>query len=136
MRKEFPRQLSALGEVFAFLQDFGVAHGLPAPLLLELQVVLEELFTNQVRHARPGEGCIEIAIGLEAESVKIEVIDNGVDPFDPTAAPEVDTSKPVEDRTPGGLGIHFVRQTSDSFEWDYDPDRRRSRITITRKRER
>ena len=135
MRQQFPRQITALDEIFALLREFGVEHALDTAVQLELGVIVEELFTNQVRHARGGGNDIEIALDLEGNTIRLELADENVEPFDPGSAPEVDISRPAEERTPGGLGIHFVRQMCDSFTWDYDPDRRRSRITITRRLE-
>jgi len=136
MRQQFPRQITALDEIFALLRNFGVEHGLDTAAQLELGVIVEELFTNQVRHARGGGSHIEIALGVDGDMIRLEISDENVEPFDPGSAQEVDISRPAEERTPGGLGIHFVRQMCDSFTWDYDPDRRLSRITITRQLER
>jgi serine/threonine-protein kinase RsbW len=38
-------------------------------------------------------------------------------PFNPLEAPEVDTTKPLEERTIGGLGIHIVRKLMDGLEY-------------------
>ena len=47
-----------------------------------------------------------------------------------TLAPEVDTSLPLEQRLPGGLGLHLVRKLVDSLEYRYDSQRRQGRITF------
>jgi anti-sigma regulatory factor (Ser/Thr protein kinase) len=39
--------------------------------------------------------------------------------FDPTAAPEVDTSLSAEERPIGGLGIFLVRKTMDDMTYEY-----------------
>jgi anti-sigma regulatory factor (Ser/Thr protein kinase) len=136
MRDAFSRQLTELERIFELLRRFAEEHGLDADLERDLGVIVEELFTNQVRHARPGGSRIEVALAREDDHVRIDLIDRDVEPWDPTAAPEVDVTRPAEERTPGGLGIHFVRALSDRFEWSYDPDRRESRITVTRLLER
>ena len=136
MRQSFTRQVTELDAVFGLLRQFAKAHGLDGDLERDLGVVAEELFTNQVRHARPGGDRIELELDLVGGTLTLVLRDYDVEPFDPTATPEVDITRPAEDRTPGGLGIHFVRQLSDSFEWTYDSDRRSSRITVTRQLER
>ena len=45
-----------------------------------------------------------------------EIIDNGR-AFDPTAAPAPDLSLPLEQRDPGGLGIHLMRRMIDRVEY-------------------
>ena len=136
MQEVLTRQLSDLDRVFRLIRRFAEECDLGPDLEKDLGVIAEELFTNQVRHARPGGPRIELHLQLEAGRIRMELVDDDVDPWDPTAAPEVDVDRPVEERRPGGLGIHFVRTLSDSFEWTYDPDRRRSRITVTRQLER
>lgn len=44
------------------------------------------------------------------------MIDNG-QPFDPSAAPEADTSLPLDQRDPGGLGIRLIRRMMDRVEY-------------------
>jgi anti-sigma regulatory factor (Ser/Thr protein kinase) len=77
----------------------------------DLNLVLEELFTNSVTHG----GCA----GMEnAVQVRLQVRDNGVlleysdrgRPFDPLTAPEPDLEAPLQERGIGGLGVHLVRQ--------------------------
>lgn len=131
MQEFFPRQISALGAVFAALEDFARQHGLDSSTTRDLGVIAEELFTNQVRHARPGTGRIRLSLGMRDRAVQLEVLDRDVEPFDPTAMPEVDITRPPEEREPGGLGVHLVRSLSDDFEWEYDQSRRESRIRVT-----
>ena len=40
-------------------------------------------------------------------------------PFDPTAAPEVDTTLGAEERGIGGLGIFMVKKTMDDIRYEY-----------------
>ena len=136
MRQHFPRQIAVLGDIFALLREFGTEHALEAMVQLELGVIVEELFTNQVRHAGGGSSHIEIDLEIDGDMIRLEIVDEDVEPFDPGSVPEVDISRPASERGPGGLGIHLVRQMCDSLSWDYDPDRRLSRITVLRRLER
>jgi serine/threonine-protein kinase RsbW len=133
MQEFFVREMSALAAVFAALDEFARRHDIGDRVRGDLGVIVEELFTNQVRHARSGKEDIRIRFTLRDEVVEIELRDRDVEPFDPTAAPQVDTSRPAAERQPGGLGIHLVRSLSDTFEWDYDDRRRESRIRVTRR---
>ena len=53
---------------------------------------------------------------MQPEEVRVDVEDDG-QPFNPLAAPEADTTKPLEERTIGGLGIHLVRKLMDGLEY-------------------
>ena len=56
--------------------------------------------------------------------------DHGVAAFDVTRAPDADVTLPIEQRRPGGLGLHLVRRLLDAIEYDYAEESRRSRITF------
>ena len=53
---------------------------------------------------------------MQPGEVKAEVEDDG-QPFNPLEAPEADTTKPLEERTIGGLGIHLARKLIDGLEY-------------------
>jgi len=77
-----------------------------------LNLVLEELFVNAVRHGQC-EGmtnAARIRIRVEGDgAVQVIFSDRGA-PFDLTQAPEADIHAPLSERRGGGLGIHLVRQ--------------------------
>ncbi len=50
--------------------------------------------------------------------------------FDVTRPPDVDIDAPIEQREPGGLGLHLIRRMADSVEYEYTKETRQSRITL------
>jgi anti-sigma regulatory factor (Ser/Thr protein kinase) len=60
----------------------------------------------------------DIIVRLEANDADfvIEVEDDGK-PFDPTEAPKVDTSLPLDKKPIGGLGIHLIRRAMDEMRY-------------------
>jgi anti-sigma regulatory factor (Ser/Thr protein kinase) len=65
---------------------------------------------------------IRVRLDVQPGEVKAEVQDDG-QPFNPLEAAEVDTTKPLEERTIGGLGIHLVRKLMDGLEYQRQADR-------------
>lgn len=73
-----------------------------------LLLAVSEVVTNSVTHGEAGEGeVIELALAFDAESVRVEVSDDG-----PGFAPP--TSVPRPGRV-GGLGLPLVQSVSNGF---------------------
>jgi serine/threonine-protein kinase RsbW len=104
-------KLSELPRLAAETARFCREHALGDEVEFHLNLVLEELFANAIRHG----GCegmrdaARVQLEMLASGVAIEFADRGA-PFDPTAAPAPDLHAPLETRQIGGLGIHLVRQ--------------------------
>lgn len=116
---ELDGNLEELGRLVEHVDQFCQAAGLDDAAAFELNLVLEELFTNAVRHG----GCagVEAAVRVrlsrrERGGVAVEFRDRGT-PFDPTTVAGPDLGAPLSQRQPGGLGIHLVRQTMRDLEY-------------------
>ena len=110
--------LKELERLAVWIRQFCERHGLGVDVDFRLNLVLEELFTNAVRHGG-SKGMIGAAsIRMEARDghVLVEYADRG-SAFDPADAPAPDLSSPLEERRVGGLGLHFVRQMTSEFEY-------------------
>lgn len=80
--------------------------------LFQLNMAVEELITNIVRHGGASEP-ISVVIRKDPGEFSIELSDQGI-PFDPfTQAPKPDLEATLTDRPIGGLGIHLVRKMLD-----------------------
>jgi serine/threonine-protein kinase RsbW len=129
---ELDGDLQELGRLMELVGDFCQAEGMDGDAAFELTLVLEELFTNAVRHG----GCegmkSAVAITLrhmgEGE-VSVDYRDRGR-PFDPMTAPPPDLHTPLEDRKSGGLGIHLVKQIMHDLQ--YQRSGEWNRITMRR----
>jgi len=110
--------LGELERVTAEAARFCRQHGLDGDVEFDLNLVLEELFTNTVRHGgcEGVEGAAEVLLAMLPDGVRLEYADRGT-PFDPLAAPRPDLTAPLEDRRIGGLGIHLMRQIMRDFEY-------------------
>jgi len=94
--------------------------------------VVEELFTNMVRHNEGGADRITVSIERRDNRVHLELVDTDVEPFDPETAEVPPVESGIENRRPGGLGIYLVRKMVDDLNYDYETDARRMRISVTK----
>jgi sigma-B regulation protein RsbU (phosphoserine phosphatase) len=114
----FSNKLSELERLNQALTEFGRRRGLAAKVIHDLNLAMEEILINIISHGYTDEQEHEITVRLseQAGSVRIDVEDDGR-PFNPLEAPRADTTKPLEARTIGGLGIHLVRNLMDGLEY-------------------
>jgi anti-sigma regulatory factor (Ser/Thr protein kinase) len=127
--RRFGRTFGSLESIFGFVTEFLESSGLPASAAFEVDLVIEELFTNMVKYHPLGAPEIEIALTRAGPEVVVVLRDFDVDPFDPTVAPPVDVDRPLRDRPTGGLGLHLVRRIARDLRYDHRD--RTSTITVT-----
>ena len=132
----FRRENESLEEVFAFLEDFTEVEEVGDREAFCINLVVEELFTNMVRHNEGGGETIAVSIERVDNRVLLELVDIDVDSFDPASAAEVPVAAGVAERRPGGLGLHIVKTMVDELTYDYDDGNRRMRISVTKRLER
>src|SRR4051794_23097318 len=116
-RREFARRIDSLEAVFAFMRPLLDAHGVIDADAYAIEMTVEELFTNMVKYNAAGSGQIELEMGFETGAVRCRLTDSDSDRFGITQAPDVDIHQPVEQRRPGGLGIHLVRRMVEAIEY-------------------
>jgi sigma-B regulation protein RsbU (phosphoserine phosphatase) len=92
------------------LDRFGSRGRLPATTLAELRIVCDEIVSNVINHTYPhgGRHDIDVRLELTGGRLTVTVSDDGVS-FNPLAAAPPGTTLPLEQREPGGLGIHLAR---------------------------
>jgi phosphoserine phosphatase len=126
-RASFPRSVDALERLFGFLREAMAAEGIAAdatdaagqPLRNVVEFIAEELFTNMVKYNARGGGEISVEVARRGRMLACRIADPDSEPFDLTAAPDVDITAGAESRRPGGLGIHLSRRLADGLEYDY-----------------
>jgi anti-sigma regulatory factor (Ser/Thr protein kinase) len=128
--RAFPRSFDSIETIFEFTSDFFARQQIDPRLLAPVDLAVEELFTNMVKYSPGGDAAVRIDLAKVAGGVEVALTDYGVEPFDITQSPEVDVNLPIEQRKPGGLGLHLVRRLVDSMQYEYDKASRRSRITF------
>lgn len=92
--------------------------------ILNLELVLEELLTNVIKHAHKAGEDDSVLVALEARAGEINVrIEDRGEPFNLLEAAQPDTSGSLEERPIGGLGIYLVRKLTDSLTYSRVGDR-------------
>ncbi len=119
MRKNFNRALSALEEIFRFLDDFATSHYLDPATTSDIRLVAEELFTNIIKYSTSSQKKITIDITLTGQVLQLQLIDKNGQPFDPTRSGEYNSSKTLEERPIGKVGLHLVKKLMDDIKYEH-----------------
>ena len=132
MRRGFRREIDALDEIFRFLGDFVDEAAIDDSSAFTINLVVEELFTNMVRHNTGGGEVIDLSIERVGDDLHLGLIDSDVDPFDPTKVPKPPVAAGISERRPGGLGLHLVQTMVDDVNYEYEPETRQMRVSVTK----
>ena len=127
-------KLSELERLAAEVARFCAGNSLDDEAGFQLNLVLEELFVNALRHGGC-EGvpdCARVCLVCAGDGVEVEFRDRG-HRFDPTAAPVANVRAPLEERGDGGLGIHLVREIMRDLDYQRDGEWNQMTMRLPRK---
>ena len=116
------------------VEKFGESQDWPPDMAFTIRLILEELILNAVDYGTEDQST-EVSLDLlsEADSIQIDLRDNGK-AFNPLEdAPEYDFDIPVANRRIGGLGVHLVKHLSDEVSYRHSDGQ--NILTIVKRRE-
>ena len=131
MRLRITNERAELARVKEGVDRFAAAHGLPATVLDDLQVSLDEVLSNIISYAYADTATHEIVIQLRiADGALHAVIEDDGAPFDPLTVRLADVETDLSKRAVGGLGIRFIRALNDEVR--YERAGNRNRLSLRR----
>lgn len=115
---ELKSSLSELNTLCQHLEDCGSAMDLPQKCMFEINLGLDELFTNIISYGFKdnSEHHIRFSLAKYKETLVVEVEDDGV-PFNPLEVGSPEVSEDLDSVSIGGLGIHLVRNMMDDVDY-------------------
>lgn len=128
MRQEFGRSLDELKNIVSFTEDFFAQGQIDESVRYIVDLCVEELFVNMVTYDTETNSDILIEMNPGERGVEVIMTDFGVEKFDPRDAAAVDVDAPLDQRTPGGLGLYLVLKMVSSIHYEYRD--RNSKITF------
>jgi anti-sigma regulatory factor (Ser/Thr protein kinase) len=123
--KSIAPDLSAIGQLAEDLSDTLARAGLNETLIHQINLCLDEVLSNIIRHGSPGAGALDIRVSLccDHEELRILVSDNGI-PFDSSQPPSIPAQHDdLMERPLGGLGIHIVHSLMDQILYQREQGR-------------
>ena len=115
---ELKSKLSELKTLCRHLEDCGNVLELPQKCLFEINLGLDELFTNIISYGFEDglEHQIKFSLAMEKETLVVQVEDDGK-PFNPLDAAGPEVSQDLDSINIGGLGIHLVKNMMDDIDY-------------------
>ena len=122
MQRDFKRHLDSLAGLYEFSEKIMADKNLPDGVRFPVHLAMEELFVNMVHYNPTVKTDIQVSITV-GDTVTVALVDNGGAEFDVTEKRTVDIDAPLEERKPGGLGVHLVQNLVDTLQYDYQDGR-------------
>lgn len=110
--------LSGLEKISSRLEEFFCQQNLDDPLKNQVNLILEELFTNSVNYGFQDQPDAQVLITLAYQPGQLEITyrDNGLD-YNPLKKEDPDTHADIEARPIGGLGVYLIKTLTDHIEY-------------------
>lgn len=129
-RRVFSGSVADITAASAWVERIAASLSLPGQLTFSMQVCLEELMSNIVRHGgahsfstafptgtdEDNPLSISVDIDILADRIAMTIEDNGR-PFDVEKAPAKVVDRPLDQVRPGGLGINLIKNFSHKIEY-------------------
>ena len=128
MERKFSRSFDELHNIVAFTEAFFAEEHINGRLRHVVDLCLEELFVNMVKYNTETSADILVELSVAGNGVEVSLTDYNVERFDPREMGPVDVDAPLEERTPGGLGLYLVMKMANSIHYQYRD--RTSKITF------
>jgi anti-sigma regulatory factor (Ser/Thr protein kinase) len=137
--RAFKANVSEIASAASWIESIAASAGFADTQAFSMQVCLEELMSNIVRHGKErsgsqsswpsGSGHLRIAIAIDADADRITMtIEDNARPFDLGKAVAKKIDQPLDQLEPGGLGIHLIKSFSSAME--YQRTEHGNRVTV------
>jgi len=119
----FCARLATLPDLLEHLRQACAVAQIDASAMLRVELVLEELFTNTIRHGYRGDSDAPVWLGAVGTPGTLSVVyQDAAPPHDPLAH-SIELPDALDERAVGGLGIRLARQLASSIAYARTGDR-------------
>ena len=129
---ELKSDLSELDSLCENLETFGKKFGFSKKLIFEINLALDQLFTNIISYGFKDdkEHIVTVTLTPENDELCLRIEDDGK-PFNPVEFETPEVSCTVEECKIGGLGIHIMKKLMDEICYERCNDK--NMLTLKKK---
>jgi anti-sigma regulatory factor (Ser/Thr protein kinase) len=121
---ELKNDLSELEQLCQNCEDIGRSINVSDKSIFEMNLALDELFTNIISYGFNDhrEHIIKISITVDGDQLEMRIEDDGI-PFNPLESKTPDFQCGIEECKIGGLGIHLIKKLMDDLQYQRVADK-------------
>ncbi len=125
--------MDAFLSVAAFLEEACAEAALGAQDGLRIRLIVEELFTNTIRHGHGQDSDQPVILTITVRDGEVALIyEDTAPPYDPFSAVRApDESATVDQRPVGGLGVVLIAHMARHIEYSYAQGRNRISLVVS-----
>jgi serine/threonine-protein kinase RsbW len=121
MKLRLPADVESLGLLRRFIEEVAVRGNCNPRAVADLVLAANEAATNAIVHGYRGQdGYLEAEVTCKQDALVVRLRDRAP-AFDPRQVPAPDLAAPLEERTPGGLGVYLMFALSDELVYRRTP---------------
>jgi serine/threonine-protein kinase RsbW len=123
-------RLSDLAQIHVWIERLASRHSIPASTQFAMNLCLEEVLSNIIRHGYSCNPDHSIAVQFESprENQFVFIVEDEAPAFNPVESPELPALNALEDGPIGGQGIRLLRRFADALDYQATPTG--NRLTI------
>jgi anti-sigma regulatory factor (Ser/Thr protein kinase) len=116
-------RISDLAQVPPWVEGLAHRFSIPDSTQFAINLCLEEVLSNTIRHGYAGQDGHPIAIRFSKprEDYFVFVVEDHAAPFNPVDSPELPPISVLDESAVGGQGIRLLRQFADALEYHPTP---------------
>jgi len=126
-------RMSELAQLPPWIERLASRHAISASTQFAMNLCLEEVLSNIIRHGYSGNPDHSIAVHFASprDDYFVFVVEDEAPPFNPVDGPEPPALNPLDEIHIGGQGIRLLRRFADALEYRATPTGNRLRISFT-----
>jgi anti-sigma regulatory factor (Ser/Thr protein kinase) len=116
-------RLSEIARVPPWIEKLASVHAIPDRTRYAMDLCLEEVLSNIIRHGYAGESDHAIMIRYVArrDGFFTLIVEDEAPPFNPLIGRDLPLPSSLDDVSGGGRGIHLLKQFADAVEYEPKP---------------
>lgn len=127
--KIFKANNQELPHVQEFVQNMLRRYGCSSKIMMQINLVMEELFVNIASYAyQNGNGTCKVIVNYDGEKEVVIIIEDDGIPFNPLEKADPDITLSAQNREIGGLGIFITKKIMDQIEYQFANQKNRLKM--------